>query len=236
MALSHIDMDIADAIMEAPIGFSIRRRQFCIYPMSLGKTFLVGRILDKLGLQKINDDEMLSSFLMLAIAKTKRDKCLKLIAYCTLPGDECLYPEKVERRVKELKRLKDGEVATLISVIMTSDKSSQIRSHFAFDEDKKKLDKIMKVKMSDGSNVIIGGKSIWGNLIDFVCERYGWTVHYVLWGISYANLNFLIADHVRSVFLTKEERKKAHVSSDNIVIKSDNPDALREFVATQNWR
>lgn len=37
---------------------------------------------------------------------------------------------------------------------------------------------------------------MWGNLLDVVCAKYGWTLHYVLWEISYINLTMMLTDAI----------------------------------------
>ena len=40
----------------------------------------------------------------------------------------------------------------------------------------------------------IGGRSVWGNLIAPVIEKFHWSYEYTVWGISYLNLQMLLAD------------------------------------------
>lgn len=54
-----------------------------------------------------------------------------------------------------------------------------------------------------GSNRVIGGRSIWGGLIDVVLQKYHWTYDYLLWGISYQNVQMLLADNMSTT--TEEE-------------------------------
>ena len=67
------------------------------------------------------------------------------------------------------------------------------------------------------------GKSIYGLLVDFACQRYGWTLDYILWGISLVNLNMLFADAITTVYLNDEERKKLGMSNGE-VIDADDPE------------
>ena len=55
-----------------------------------------------------------------------------------------------------------------------------------------------------------------------VCERYGWSLDYALWGISLINLNMLTNDKVVSVYLSKEESKKAAIPQNRNVHKAEN--------------
>lgn len=60
-------------------------------------------------------------------------------------------------------------------------------------------------------------------MIDIACERYGWTMDYVVWGISYANLHMLLNDYITSIYLTDDEIKKYHISMDRTFINGDDP-------------
>ena len=159
-----------------------------------------------------------------------------MIAYYTLPGDECLDTVKVKRRIKELRKVKDHQIAALTTIALTSDRASEIMEHFRFEDESKRYERVTRVKKSDGNNVMFGGRTVWGCVIDFLAQRYGWTLQYILWGISCSNLSLLLKDYVRSVYLTDEELKEAGLPKDNIFIKADDKTALGDFISTQNWR
>ena len=99
-----------------------------------------------------------------------------------------------------------------------------------------RMNEVMKVKKQDKNGVSFGGRSVWGTLIDAACERYGWSYQYVLWGISYSNLQLLFADQIRQIFLTDEERKKVHIPTDGVIVSADNAEALNQFIKTQSWK
>ena len=232
---NQIEIDITDVLLEVPIEVSIGRRRFRIYPLSLGKSFVVERLLDRIGLSRLGDNR-LNNFLLLAAIGAHRDDFLKLIAYYTLPGDECLDTVKVERRIKELRKVKNHQIAALTSIALSSERTPEIMEHFRFEEESKRYDKVSRVKKSDGNNVMFGGRTVWGCVIDFLAQRYGWTLQYILWGISCSNLSLLMKDYVRTVYLTDDELKEAGLPKDNIFIKADDNAALDDFISTQNWR
>ena len=202
--------------------------------MTLGKSLATGRILGRLGLEGIVSEKGASVLSLLESVRDNRDDYVKLVAYHTLPCDECLDLGKVERGERELRDMEDYEVATLVSVILKSEKVAEVREHFRFDDEKKRLERVGKVKKGNGNNVLFGGRSIWGSLVDFAAQRYGWTLHYILWEISYANLSLLIEDHTRSVYLTDEEMRKANLPKDNIYIQAGDSPALEDFISTQD--
>lgn len=105
--------------------------------------------------------------------------------------------------------------------------------HLGIDKEKEWQAKAMRAKNNNNS-LVFGGKSIYGTLIDTACERYGWTLEYVVWGISYANLQLLLADSVTSIYLSDEERKRINIPKDRRVINADDP-ANMEKIKAMNW-
>lgn len=69
-----------------------------------------------------------------------------------------------------------------------------------------------------GSGRAIGGRSLWGGLLDIACAKYGWTLHYVLWEISYLNLNMMLADAI-----TVDYDKPSAEASGARFISADDP-------------
>ena len=228
--------DISDVLIERPISFSIKNKRFMLYHPTLGKLQLMTRLFDVIGLGRLkpNDDIYYFSF---SVANTKRDECLRLIAYSTLPENECLDEGRVRKRIESFGSLDTEDIATILITVFTIDKTEEIMHYFGMDEEAKRLEKVSKIKSkSSKGSLSFGGKSIWGSLIDAACERYGWSYQYVLWGISYSNLRLLLADQIRTLFLTDEERKKAHIPADGRIIKGDDAKAMEQFIKTQNWK
>ena len=236
MAKEYINKaDISDVMIERPISFSIKRKHFSVYPATLGKNQLTARLVETIGLMKAIEkkDAGLAAF---EAASTHRNECLRLIAYSTLPGADCLDENKVCKRLHELRSIETADIASLLLIILPQDKTERIEKQFYMDKEHDRLAQVMKVKKQDRNSLSFGGRSVWGTLIDAACERYGWSYQYVLWGISYANLQLLFADQIRQVFLTDEERKQVHVSNDSVIIDADNTASLNEFIKTQSWR
>lgn len=55
-------------------------------------------------------------------------------------------------------------------------------------------------------------------MLDVVCSKYGWTFDYALWGISYINLNMMIADSI--TVLTSFGKDEENVE----ILKADDPE------------
>lgn len=229
-----IDMDIADTIMGIPRGFKVSNRQFYFYPVTLGKTYLLSRLISSLD---INQDIIRSNPYMeaLRLCREKRDIICRMLSYHTINKKKELFNnDLIQERCNFFhKELDDESMAQLLIIILPEGDISQFIKHLGIDKEKEWQSKAMRAKKNNNS-LVFGGKSIYGTLIDSACERYGWTFEYVVWGISYANLQLLLADSVTSIYLSDEERKRANVPKDRNIIKADDP-ANMERIKAMKW-
>lgn len=76
----------------------------------------------------------------------------------------------------------------------------------------------------DGDDSIYGGQSIWGK-IDAIASRYHWSMDYILWGISWANLRLMMDDSLRVDYKSKSTTCKDKSSLE--VIDTNNMESLR---------
>ncbi len=229
-----LDMDLTDAIIDRPHGFSVGNRHFYLYPITLGKTYLINRIVDLLDVN--HENIKLNAFLeAIRLVKEKKTLCCKLITFHTIKKKAKLFDNAfIENSVKFFKtNCSDDELATILLMVLTSDKTQKFIHHLGIDKEHEKQEKVSKVK-EDNNTFNFGGLSIYGSLIDTACERYGWTYDYVLWGISYTNLRLLLSDRTTQIYLTDEERKKCRISNDRDVIKADSA-AAWEAIRQQKW-
>lgn len=220
--------------MEMPYAFSLKNQQFFLYPMTLGKSFLVSRILKVLD---INEELLRTNPYKEALRLCHQDTdnvCL-LIAYHTFNRKEDLCdPLKVSARAKRFAKVLDKEdMAQLLTLVTAPDKTERFMKDLGITDEKKWQRKAMKAK-EDSDSLTFGGKSIYGTLIDFACERYGWTMDYVVWGISHTNLQMLMADMHTTIYLSKEERKKVHIPKDRTKINADDPKNMEKIKALFN--
>lgn len=65
------------------------------------------------------------------------------------------------------------------------------------------------------SSRVVGGRSLWGGMLDVACSKYGWTLDYVLWGISYLNLNMMTSDAISVMTSFNEEDKPEVLNADD---------------------
>lgn len=226
-------MNVADAIIEKAIRFNVGKQRYSIYPPTLGKT----QILKNLYLGLDVNAQLLSLNPLaeaIRISKENPDVVCQIIAYSTFNDkNSIMNTEKVFQRAKTLKEhLTTEDLATLLSLILSNDKTDEFIKYFKIDADKELRERISRIK-GESNSLTFGGKSIYGLLIDFACQRYGWTMDYILWGISYVNLNMLFADAITTVYLTDEERKQLGMGFGQSIDADDpaNRDLIRDLIS-----
>ena len=231
----YLNMDIADAIIERPQGFSVGNRHFYLYPITMGKMYLLQRLMESL---EVNTSVVAVNPYLEAIrlVRTKREECCQLIAYHTLRTKKEVFDyDLVEDRIKFFNENTDEEdMATILIMLLTAEKTNIFIKHLGIDKENERFSRAIKARKNSGS-VSFGGKSIYGSLLDAACERYGWTLDYVVWGISYNNLQLMLADRIKDLYMTKEEMRKARITSDDHdVIKAESADAW-ERIKQMDW-
>lgn len=229
-----IDRLMIDAILDKPITFTLedecgRARFFYIYQPSLGISLLTADILKQLQF----DQQLLAlnqQYEMLRLCTEQREFVLRLITIHTFARrSDALSEEKIQKRTQELQSLDAAELSTLLLAIMQwNTQQDKFIKHIGLDKEKRQREKISRVK-KDSSSLTFGGRSLYGSLLDYAAERYGWELGYILWGISAINLNMMLQDSIQSVYLTDKERKQAHISTDGVYIDGSNPKNAREI-------
>ena len=222
LSKNNIEQRIADTIVERPHGFKVGGRQFYLYPVTLGKTYVISRIVNEL---KINNEILNFSPYMeaLRLCQNNQAEVLRFICYHTTKTKEELFDnELIEERIDYFKSHLDNEdIAQLLIILFTEESIDDYIKHFRIDKEKQDIQKVLRCKKEDKGSYTFGGKSIYGSMIDFLAQRYGWTMDYILWGISYKNVQLLMADMTTTIHLTEEEAKKCRVSNDRNFINGD---------------
>lgn len=214
---------LADTIVERPHGFSVGNQHFFLYPATLGKLYAISKVSDQLCINKENI--AINPFAeALRLVRGRRGDCALLLAYYTIRKPKEMFDSVLVNQRQDLlsKGLTDNEMATLMLIVLTSDHTAELSRYLKID---KELDRMRKVsKARDSKNTYsFGGVSVYGSLIGTACEKFHWTYDYVLWGISYTNLQLLLQDSIQQMILSDAERKKAHVSNDSERINADDP-------------
>ena len=230
-----IENGLADIIMERPFGFKVGERQFYLYPMTLGKSYLLSRIIESLDVNK----NLLSSnpyAEAIRLCSLNKDSVVRIIVYNTINSKQDIFnDELVNERIKFFTdSLDEKEIAELLSIVLSSDDIGKYTKYLGIDRDRKSLEKVMRVKSENKNNIDFFGKSIMGTLIIPACEKLNMTPSQIVWDISLPFLRLLLADCVTSVYLTDDERKKVHISTDRNFISGDDPRNM-ELIKSMKW-
>lgn len=216
-----LEMNIADTIIERPVGFNIGSQQFYLYPPTLGITYHLARLFKSLeaDARLISANPYLEA---IRLCTEKKEIVCRILSNYTFNRKEDVFDGiKVEARAKEFSELAAEELATMFTIVLSGDNTEEFIKYFGIDKERLERSRIAAVK-KDNSSVTFGGNSTYGTLIDFACQRYGWTMDYVMWGISYANLKMLMADAITTIYLGEEDRKLLGKGAGE-VINADDP-------------
>lgn len=229
-----IEQDIAEAILEIPITFTVGRKRITLHPKTLGQELMMRPYRDRIGIDTSNlQANPLAEALRIAANHT--EDTARLVAIATLHGrNEVTDHRKIESRTRLLQREATTEdLATLLVMILEGEaKVDAFMRHAELDKERENIRKVNEVKASRHTFTFCG-KTIWGQLIGTACERFGWTLDYVLWGISLTNLQMIIIDQPVTMTLSDEERRRVSLANVHDGIRVDDPenaDMVRQLI------
>lgn len=230
-------LEFVETITEKPHWFELEGEKFSLFPKTLGKIKLLLPLYEQLDINK-NVIALNPNIEAIRLSQEKPDLVCLIIAYDTFRlKDEILNEILVKQRADFFKKhLTTEDMAILLIATLTEDeKNKRIMDFLRITEALELKRKICALKKNKDS-VSIGGCSLYGLLVDFAMARYGWTLDYVMWGISYANLQMLYFDQPVTVQLTEKERRKLHIFNDSEVIDAGDPknrERVREMLKNQ---
>lgn len=205
--------NVWDALIELPIEYTVNGQLFYLYPPSLGSTMLINSATNRIR----NQEELVYELLAICSFENRSDARKRSV---------------LNRRIEDLKQASVDELMPMYMMFKEwGQDQERFIKHFQLDIEQRYMKRAYDAKENDGGSLTFNGKSVYGSLIDVACERYGWSLEYVVWGISLINLNMLMADKVVSVYLTKEESKKAAVPQNRAIVKMDKNMSKEQLLA-----
>lgn len=231
----QLELDIADTIIDRPKGFSVGRRHFYLYPLTLGKMHLQKRVTDnlELNMELLQVNPYAEA---LRLVSEKKEDCCLLLAYHTLQTKKDILSNRTVtiRRNVFLKEMDNEDIATLLLSCLTGDRTEILIQRFGIDKELERMSEVMTAK-NNSNSFSFGGKSIYGALIDAACERYKWTYDYVVWEISYTNLQLMLKDSIKSVYLTDDEMKNVHINNTSTIIDGNSKESVMNAIHGMSW-
>lgn len=211
---------INDILFQSPIPIRIGRTEYSIAPVTFGML----RVLSEYPF--FQEEGPLEQRLVMLCAEDFEQAC-SILACLTLgkkSSDRRLVAERASRLNSKCER---ADLPIILHMVLNDD-TAELMRHYGIEKDIEKKGKVSEVKKSE-NNLSFGCRSPWGSILDAACSRYHWSVEYVLWGISSANLTMMMSDAGGTVYLGDDELKKLN----NKVLKADDPanadEILRKF-------
>lgn len=236
---------LVDVLTEMPVQFEAGGRYFNIYPKSFGLKMLIDNLKPQLEVDEENV-KINPTLECLRICQDKQDLVLRMISYATTRKRWKM--QDAEHIAKRCAFFKDNlaleDMATLLLHIIKDEESyiRELKKYLHIFSENERKRNILKHKEKSKNNVSVGGVSIYGSIISYFAETYGWSMEYIMWEISYANLMLLYSDHMDSIFLTDDERKKIPSNligdASDVIDASDpkNAEKVMNLIKNQSWR
>lgn len=231
----YIELDIADAIMERPYSFTIDERHFFLYQPTLGHLYVIQPILAGMGINNtLLQTNPYAEALRLCMADSER--VCRVLAYLTINKPSRIFKDSyVQERIDYLgSHLEIEEMAQLLILALTFDKTQEFMEHLGIDREQRDKEKVMKAKEDKGNTYTFGGKSTYGTLLAVACSQLGLTPKQVVWDISYVNLKMMLADNITSIYLTDEEKRRCRLPNDRTFISGDSKENMDKIIAMFN--
>lgn len=208
--MKEIEYDLADVIIGRPHGFTVGRKHFYLYPITLAKMFLLKRQIEQIG---VNEEQLRQNPYLetLRVVKAHREECCHIIAYHATPNTQkdlfCTRNITI-RKNYFAEELTDEELSSLMIIVLTADKTEKFMEHLGLKEEHEKMQGVLKIKQKhDKSTLSFNGKSILGTFIGQLKEM-GYSDNEILYEKGYVYLRLMLADKVVTINLTEEERNE----------------------------
>ena len=187
-------------------------------------TYLVAPITQSLGFNTENLKFNVFAEMLKVCSTHKDDVCRILALYSFRRRYDLFDATLIENRTKEFATLDIEQLASVYMLTLGWTDVEMCAKHIGLDVERVMRERITAMQKKTSKTVSFGGRSVYGSLIDYACQRYGWTMQYVVWGISYANLQMLIADALNTAYLNDDEMRKLGVQNgDCQVLDGDDP-------------
>ena len=219
-----IDYELADIVTDCPHEFTIGRKHYRLYPVTLAKLYRLRPYIDALGI----DEKVLSInpyIEALRVVSENREICSSIIAIHTAPNTykDLFNRKKTAERRNEFSRLSDDDLASLLIVALTADKAQLVMERYGVDKEQERLQRVMKVKEVGKNNLTFGGNTIFGSFIAPLKEL-GYTDNEILYERGYGYLRMMLADKISSVYLSDEELNGVSKADGGTLIDANDPD------------
>ena len=233
----NIEQELTDVILGKPykiaVGEGKEQRFFFFFPVTLAK---------KLWLQSLIESLCIDMKIMvknpyletLRIAHENKHTCCQILAYHTTPNTKKAFYDidSIDKRREFFEEnLGEEDIATLLVVIFTADKTKHLKIHLGLDKEQERMEKVMEVKRKHGkNNIMFGGKSLCGTFIGQLKEM-GYSDDAILFRYGFSYLSLMLADKITSIYLSDEELNELPTSVGGTMLDGNDPASKAAFMA-----
>ena len=213
-----------------------------VYPVTLAKTLTLGSLLADLG---VNESLLLANPMMEAVrlVGASREVCTAILAIHTCPNTRRDMQDwkGMEKRKTLLSRLSDNDLATLLLLALTSDKTKALMDSLGLEAERERMARVTAVKEESGEGsrtMTFGGRTLLGTFIGRLKEM-GYDDDEIIYRRSYSYLRLMLADKLSSVYLTKEELSRLSEADGGTMIDGGDPGSvakLEEWLAKRGMK
>lgn len=231
---ADIEQEVWDDILGIPRGFTVDGERFAFYPITLGKSVLLSRLMQTLGIQE-SSLNLNPAIEVMRIAMEERGTASRMIAICTFKNTGApLEDRQISGRADFFrKNLSDDDMAKFLLLILRYDRTGDFISYYGLDTERKDQEKIARIKNKGGNTVAFGGKSPYGAILIPMLER-GLSPRDAVWGVSYTCLRMMLADAPNSIYLSDDEKKAAKIRTGEDVLDMNDPGSWAK-IKSMKW-
>lgn len=234
--IDYQEYDLADIILGKPHDFRVGDRRFCIWPVTLGKMFMLRPYMEAAGVDCLSGGSPYTSALRLA--REKKEPCAAILAIHTIKNRrrDVLRQSEIQRRTDFFaSELSDEDLASLLMTVLTGDRTMQTARHLGLDRERERLEDALRVKR-DGNTLSFGARSIFGAFIAPLKEM-GFSLDEIIYECGYSFLRLMLMDKQATIYMSDEEIQQIGGST-GAMIDGDGADAdsqLEAFFASKGF-
>ena len=217
--------DLSDVITGLGHEFLVGHRQFHLWPLTLGKIFFLQPYLNELSLPSLIGSD--PYHVILAAVTAHRWTCCWILAVHATENNRRMFFDTYgikERSSYFDKSLSDVDLASLLVLAMSSDKTETLSEQLGIKAERDRLSEAL-LRRESSHLASYGAKSIFGSFIVPLIEM-GLSIDEILYERGYDFLRLLLSDKQITLPLTGDES-----GASGALIDGDSADADQQLTA-----
>ena len=225
---------IGDTVIGRPHGFLIGGQRFRLYPLTLGKMIVLRPYMDEVGLDVFTREP--NPYLsVLKLVKADKKLCAMILSIHTADNSkgDLFDDEAMERRRDTfVNDLADNDLAALLAMALTGDKTKEIMEYLGMGEEQARISEAVRAKDSSRNTLHFGAKGIFGSFINPLKEM-GYSISEILFECSYSFLQLVLMDRHVSMYMSDDEISRMGGSAGAMIDGTDVDSRLEAFAISR---